>query len=50
MCHRDLIPFNVLVEDGRLIGVLDGGGFDPALDAGLDIGFHLWVRPPTLGG
>lgn len=35
MCHTDLTPSNVLVRDGRLVGVLDGGGFaaaDPALD------------------
>ena len=35
MCHRDLTPSNILVRDGRLAGVLDGGGFaaaDPALD------------------
>jgi aminoglycoside phosphotransferase (APT) family kinase protein len=35
MCHRDLTPSNVLVRDGRLVGVLDGGSFsvaDPALD------------------
>lgn len=35
MCHTDLIPPNVLVREGRLAGVLDGGGFaaaDPALD------------------
>lgn len=35
MCHGDLTPSNVLVRDGRLVGVLDGGGFaaaDPALD------------------
>lgn len=35
MCHGDLTPPNVLVEDGRLVGVLDCGGFaaaDPALD------------------
>jgi aminoglycoside phosphotransferase (APT) family kinase protein len=35
MCHTDLTPPNVLVRDGRLVGVLDGGGFaaaDPALD------------------
>ncbi len=35
MCHGDLTPPNVLVEHGRLAGVLDGGGFaaaDPALD------------------
>lgn len=35
MCHGDLIPPNVLVRDGRLVGVLDSGGFaaaDPALD------------------
>jgi aminoglycoside phosphotransferase (APT) family kinase protein len=35
MCHGDLIPSNVLVDDGRLTGVLDTGGFgaaDPALD------------------
>ncbi len=35
MCHSDLTPPNILVSDGRLAGVLDGGGFgaaDPALD------------------
>ena len=35
MCHRDLTPSNILVRDGRLVGVLDGGSFgaaDPALD------------------
>jgi aminoglycoside phosphotransferase (APT) family kinase protein len=35
MCHGDLTPPNVLVEHGRLVGILDGGGFaaaDPALD------------------
>ena len=30
MCHGDLTPPNVLVEHGRLAGVLDGGGFAPA--------------------
>jgi aminoglycoside phosphotransferase (APT) family kinase protein len=35
MCHGDLTPLNVLVDRGRLMGVLDTGGFaaaDPALD------------------
>lgn len=35
MCHGDLTPSNILVREGRLAGVLDGGGFaaaDPALD------------------
>jgi aminoglycoside phosphotransferase (APT) family kinase protein len=35
MSHRDLTPPNVLVRQGRLVGVLDGGSFaaaDPALD------------------
>lgn len=42
MCHRDLIPPNVLVEHGRLVGVLDVGSFcptDPALD--LVAAWHL---------
>lgn len=42
MSHGDLHPGNVLVEAGRLIGVLDGGGFaaaDPALD--LVAAWHL---------
>lgn len=33
--HGDLMPGNLLVEDGRLVGVIDVGGFqvaDPALD------------------
>ena len=35
MCHGDLTPQNLLVDAGRLVGVLDTGGFhaaDPALD------------------
>lgn len=36
MSHGDLIPGNLLVEDGRLVGVLDGGGFAPA-DRSLDL-------------
>lgn len=35
MTHGDLIPGNVLVENGRLVGILDSGGLgaaDPALD------------------
>jgi aminoglycoside phosphotransferase (APT) family kinase protein len=42
LSHRDLIPPNLLVQDGRLVGVLDGGGFGPA-DPALDLvaGWHL---------
>lgn len=42
MSHTDLTPSNVLVRRGRLVGVLDCGGFsaaDPALD--LVAGWHL---------
>jgi aminoglycoside phosphotransferase (APT) family kinase protein len=42
MSHGDLIPLNVLVNDGRLVGVLDCGGFGPA-DPALDViaGWHM---------
>jgi aminoglycoside phosphotransferase (APT) family kinase protein len=42
MSHGDLIPANLLTDDGRLVGVLDGGGFGPA-DPSLDLvaGWHL---------
>jgi len=42
MSHRDLIPANLLVRDGRLAGVLDGGSFGPA-DRSLDLvcAWHL---------
>lgn len=42
MSHTDLVPGNVLVRDGRLVGVLDCGGFGPA-DPALDLvaGWHL---------
>ncbi|TRV73856.1 aminoglycoside phosphotransferase family protein [Streptomyces sp. 130] len=42
MCHGDLIPGNVLVQGGRLGGVLDTGGFGPA-DPALDLvgAWHL---------
>jgi aminoglycoside phosphotransferase (APT) family kinase protein len=42
MSHGDLIPLNVLVEAGRMVGVLDCGGFGPA-DPALDViaGWHM---------
>src|SRR3954452_3991550 len=42
MSHGDLTPGNVLVADGSLVGVLDGGGFAPA-DPALDLvsAWHL---------
>ncbi|HYI59170.1 MAG TPA: phosphotransferase [Microlunatus sp.] len=42
MCHTDLIPGNLLTRAGRLTGVLDTGGFQPA-DPALDLvcGWHL---------
>lgn len=42
MCHGDLTPPNILVRDGRLAGLLDGGGFAPA-DPALDLvaAWHL---------
>ncbi|MEO5709215.1 MAG: aminoglycoside phosphotransferase family protein [Nocardioidaceae bacterium] len=46
LCHGDLTPSNVLVRDGRLVGVLDAGGFaaaDPALD--LVGAWHLLDEP-----
>lgn len=47
MCHGDLIPSNLLVEGGRLRGVLDTGGFAPA-DPALDLvaGWHLLADGP----
>lgn len=47
MSHGDLVPGNVLVDDGRLIGVLDGGGFGPA-DPALDLvaAWHLLDHEP----
>ncbi|UWF78141.1 MULTISPECIES: phosphotransferase [Microbacterium] len=46
MSHRDLIPANLLVADGRLVGVLDGGAFGPA-DPSLDLvaAWHLFDEP-----
>ena len=45
MSHKDLIPGNVLVRDGRLAGVLDVGGLGPA-DPALDLvgAWHLLGR------
>lgn len=47
MTHGDLIPGNVLVNHGRLVGVLDVGGLgptDPALD--LVAAWHLMDEVP----
>jgi aminoglycoside phosphotransferase (APT) family kinase protein len=40
MTHGDLTPANVLVERGRLVGVIDTGGFAPA-DPALDL-VSMW--------
>lgn len=47
MSHRDLMPGNVLVSDGRLAGVLDVGGMGPA-DPALDLvgAWHLLDSAP----
>ncbi|GAA1187432.1 aminoglycoside phosphotransferase family protein [Pseudonocardia alaniniphila] len=47
MSHGDLIPGNVLVNDGRLVGVVDCGGFGPA-DPALDLvsAWHLLDHGP----
>lgn len=46
MNHGDLVPGNLLVGDGKLIGVLDGGGFEPA-DPALDLvaAWHVLDTP-----
>jgi len=47
MTHGDLTPHNILVDRGRLAGVLDCGGFGPA-DPALDVisGWHLLEDEP----
>jgi aminoglycoside phosphotransferase (APT) family kinase protein len=47
MNHGDLIPGNVLVADGRLVGVIDVGGLGPA-DPALDLvaAWHLLEAGP----
>jgi aminoglycoside phosphotransferase (APT) family kinase protein len=47
MTHGDLIPGNVLVCDGRLVGVIDVGGLGPA-DPSLDLvcAWHLLDAGP----
>lgn len=47
MSHRDLIPANLLIAEGRLVGVLDGGSFGPA-DRSLDLvcAWHLLEAGP----
>jgi aminoglycoside phosphotransferase (APT) family kinase protein len=47
MSHCDLIPGNVLVQEGRLAGVLDVGGLQPA-DPALDLvaAWHLLEPGP----
>jgi aminoglycoside phosphotransferase (APT) family kinase protein len=46
MTHGDLIPGNVLVDGGRLVGVIDVGGLGPA-DPALDLvcAWHLFDEP-----
>lgn len=47
MCHGDLTPANLLLHDGRLVGVLDTGGYGPA-DPALDLvaAWHLLEAGP----
>ena len=49
MTHGDLIPGNVLVDNGRLVGILDVGGLGPA-DPALDLvgAWHLLDSGPRL--
>jgi aminoglycoside phosphotransferase (APT) family kinase protein len=46
MCHKDLIPANLLVRGDRLAGILDTGSFGPA-DPALDLvaAWHLFDVP-----
>lgn len=46
MTHGDLIPANILIDNGQLCGLLDGGGFGPA-DPALDLvsAWHLFDSP-----
>ncbi len=46
MAHKDIIPGNLLISDGRLVGLLDGGSFGPA-DPALDLvsAWHLLDSP-----
>lgn len=46
MSHRDLTPPNVVVRNGRLVGLLDGGSYGPA-DPALDMvgAWHLLDAP-----
>lgn len=46
MTHGDLTPVNLVVAEGRLIGVLDGGGFGPT-DPALDLvgAWHMFDGP-----
>ena len=35
ICHGDFHPFNIVYADGKITGILDGGGIaDPAYDVG----------------
>jgi len=47
MSHKDLIPGNLLVADGRLAGILDAGDYGPA-DPALDLvaAWHLLEAGP----
>ncbi|HTW10575.1 MAG TPA: phosphotransferase, partial [Acidimicrobiales bacterium] len=47
MTHGDLVPGNLLVSDGRLIGIIDVGGLGPA-DPALDLvsAWHLLEAGP----
>jgi aminoglycoside phosphotransferase (APT) family kinase protein len=47
MTHGDLVPGNVLVADGRLVGIIDVGGLGPA-DPALDLvsAWHLLETEP----
>lgn len=47
LCHTDLTPFNMLVADGRMIGLLDTGSSQPA-DPALDLvgAWHLLADAP----
>ena len=51
VCHGDFHPLNLLVEDGRVSGVLDWAGFllgEPAYDVGTTVFFGQVAAPALL--
>ncbi|MEP6624616.1 MAG: phosphotransferase [Acidimicrobiia bacterium] len=48
VCHNDIAPYNIVVRDGRVVGIIDWDLAAPAIPA-WDVAFTAWTFAPIHG-